>query len=165
VIVIRPADAHDDAALALIDLATWTWDTSPAPARPPGEAFFSGRTSPEDVLVAEADGRVAGYVTLHQAIPVPSHDHVLEVNGLAVDPELQGLGIGRHLVEEAKREAQRRGARKLSLRVLGPNVAARRLYESCGFAVEGVLEEEFLLSGQLVDDVLMACQVGPDRQL
>jgi RimJ/RimL family protein N-acetyltransferase len=40
--------------------------------------------------------------------------------------------------------------------VLGPNAAARALYESCGFTVEGVLREEFLLDGQYVDDVLMA---------
>lgn len=53
-------------------------------------------------------------------------------------------------------EARRRGAQKLSLRVLAPNGAARRLYESCGFTVEGVLREEFFLDGRYVDDVLMA---------
>jgi RimJ/RimL family protein N-acetyltransferase len=59
-------------------------------------------------------------------------------------------------VQEAEREAQRRGVRKLSLRVLSPNISARKLYESSGFAVEGVLEGEFILQGQLIDDVLMA---------
>ncbi|WP_324612280.1 GNAT family N-acetyltransferase, partial [Streptomyces scabiei] len=52
-------------------------------------------------------------------------------------------------------EARRRGARRLTLRVLGHNTAARKLYESEGFVVEGVLPEEFLLDGQYVDDVLM----------
>jgi len=52
-----------------------------------------------------------------------------------------------------------RGARKLSLRVLGGNVAARRLYESCGFMAEGILREEYFLGGRYVDDVLMACMV------
>jgi hypothetical protein len=47
------------------------------------------------------------------------------------------------------------GARKLTLRVLGSNVRARRLYESCGFLVEGVLRAEFFLGGRYVDDVLM----------
>ncbi|NUR65391.1 MAG: GNAT family N-acetyltransferase, partial [Streptomyces sp.] len=49
----------------------------------------------------------------------------------------------------------RRGARRLTLRVLGHNTPARRLYESEGFVVEGVLPEEFLLDGEYVDDVFM----------
>jgi len=56
--------------------------------------------------------------------------------------------------------ARDRGARKLSLRVLGGNVAARRLYEPCGFTTEGTLREEFFLGGRYVDDVLMACMLA-----
>jgi RimJ/RimL family protein N-acetyltransferase len=43
----------------------------------------------------------------------------------------------------------------MTLRVLGHNAAARRLYEGCGFVVEGVLPGEFLIEGRYVDDVLM----------
>ena len=57
------------------------------------------------------------------------------------------------------REAASRGARRLTLRVLGPNAVARGLYEACGFTVEGVLREEFLLDGRYVDDVLMALEL------
>lgn len=39
--------------------------------------------------------------------------------------------------------------------MLGHNTPARKLYEAEGFAVEGVLPEEFLLDGKYVDDVLM----------
>jgi ribosomal protein S18 acetylase RimI-like enzyme len=90
---------------------------------------------------------------------MPSHAHVLEIGGLAVDPVRQGAGVGRRLVEAAVQECRRRGARKVTLRVLGPNTAARRLYDSCGFQVEGVLREEFLLEDRYVDDVLMARQL------
>jgi len=158
-IEIRGARVQDDEALATLDMATWSAHVSPAPAREPGSPFFHDRTQPENVLVAETDGVVAGYVMLHQSIQLQSHLHVLEVNGLAVDPGRQGRGLGRALMEEAMREARRRGARKLSLRVLASNVAARRLYESCGFTVEGVLVGEFVLDGEVVDDVLMACSV------
>jgi ribosomal protein S18 acetylase RimI-like enzyme len=160
VISTRAARAEDAAELTRIDLATWTAGVSPAPAPDPGSAFFDERKRPEDVIVAEIDGVVAGYVMLHQAIPLPSHDHVLEINGLAVEPLRQGLGIGRRLVDEAVQEARRRGALKLSLRVLGPNTGARSLYESCGFAVEGVLRGEFVLDGKLVDDILIARQLA-----
>jgi ribosomal protein S18 acetylase RimI-like enzyme len=158
---VRPATAADGAALARIDLATWTPAVSPAP--PPDDpatyGFFDERTRPEEVLVAESDGRVTGYVKVRPATALPSHAHVLLVAGLAVDPPAQGRGVGRALVEAAVGEARARGARKLGLRVLGDNAAARRLYERCGFVVEGVLEREFLLEGQYVDDVFMACRL------
>ena len=160
-IQIRPADLRDDVALATIDEAAWTPDVSPGPARVPGSPFFTERTRPEDVLLAAADGHAVGYVLLVQTMGLPSHAHVLTVNGLAVAVTQRRRGVGRLLVEEAKSEARRRGAQKLTLRVLAPNVSARRLYEACGFTVEGVLEKEFLLEGRLVDDVLMAYRVDP----
>jgi len=55
--------------------------------------------------------------------------------------------------------AAARGARKLMLRVLASNATARALYDSCGFEVEGIVREAFLLEGRYVDDVLMARRV------
>ena len=155
---IRPARAEDDAALLAIDFTTWTATVSPAPAPNPeeGGSFFAEDHRPDGYLVAEVDGVVSGYVSLHQNVPLPSHDHVREINGLAVAPEAQGRGVGRELIEAAVAEAARQGATKVTLRVLDPNVGARRLYERCGFIVEGVLRGEFFLDGHLVDDVLMA---------
>lgn len=157
-IVVRPAREADEGDLARIDLATWTPAVSPAP--PPADAgthrFFGDRAVPADVLVAEVDGVVAGVVTLQPPTPLVSDAHVLQVDGLAVDPELQGRGVGGRLLEAAVQEAERRGARRLTLRVLGHNTAARRLYERHGFRTEGVLRAEFHLLGRYVDDVLMA---------
>ena len=153
---VRPARAADDAALRSVDTATWSWTVSPAPAKPHDEPFFGPATRPEDVLVAVVGDAVAGYVVLGPALPLESSRHVLEVKGLAVDPAHQGHGIGRLLVDAAVDAASARGARKLTLRVLSPNATARAIYESCGFEVEGILRETFLLEGRYVDDVLMA---------
>ena len=156
---VRPAELSDGTALAAIDEATWSPQVTPAPRDGRDSSFFGDRHDPADVLVAETGGSVVGYLMLHQPLPLPSHAHVLEVNGLAVHPSYQRHGVGRLLMHEATREARRRGARKVTLRVLSPNTPARRLYESCGFIVEGVLRGEFELEGRLVDDVLMARQV------
>jgi len=156
VITIRRAQPGDDPILRGLDAATWTDGVSPGPAPPAGTPFFNERTSPEDVLVAELDGAVIGYTKLGRSMRLASHRHVLELNGLSVDPNHRRNGAGRRLVEAAAEEAVRRGARKLSLRVLGGNIEARRLYEACGFEVEGVLRAEFLLGGHYVDDVFMA---------
>ena len=153
---IRPARPEDEDDLRRIDRATWTPLSSPAP-RPPGSTpFFDERSDLADVLVAEADGAVAGYVRLGPATTLAASERVLLVRGIAVDPALQGRGIGRALVEAAVDEARRRGARRLTLHVLGHNEAARRLYAACGFEIEGVLHGEFELDGRPVDDVVMA---------
>jgi ribosomal protein S18 acetylase RimI-like enzyme len=153
---IRQARLEDEPKLRDIDAATWTAEVSPAPPPSADAAFFGERTAPSDVLVAETGGVIGGYAALGRS-PLASHSHVLQIRGLAVHPASQRCGAGRQLVEACIEQARSRGARKLSLRVLGGNVAARRLYESCGFTVEGVLREEFFLGGRYVDDVLMAC--------
>lgn len=157
-ISIRPARAEDDAELVRIDDATWRSCVSPAPRPPPDRGFFDDGNRPADVLVAEVGATVAGYVSIGPGFAV-SHAHVLELTGLAVDPAFVNRGVGRRLVEAAVTEARERGARKLTLRVLASNTGARRLYDTCGFEVEGVLREEFRLDGGYVDDVLMARQL------
>jgi ribosomal protein S18 acetylase RimI-like enzyme len=153
---IRPAREEDEAALLALDAATWSSDVTPAPRPPPDKRFFSAERGPHDVLVAVVDDKVAGYVRLGPVTELESNLHVLEIKGLAVDPAHHRRGLGRGLLAAAAEEASTRGVRRLTLRVLAPNTAARSLYESCGFEVEGVLREEFRLDGRYVDDVLMA---------
>ena len=135
---------------------TWTTANSPAGVPTEGRPFFRPDDDPGDTVVAVLDGGVVGYAKLRNPMAAPSHAHVLEINGLAVDPGVAGRGIGRALVEAAVAEAERRGARKVSLRVLGTNPTARRLYSRCGFVEEGVLRAELRLDGRYVDEVLMA---------
>lgn len=157
-IEIREARPGDSEALARIDRLTWSPDNSPAPA--PSPPFFTDEVTPADVLVAEVDGTVAGWVTLRAGLPVPAHGHVRRIEGLAVDPALGRRGVGKALVRAAVDKAEREGAAKVTLRVLGPNTAARRLSAACGFAVEGVLVGEFRIDGRSVDDVVMSTFPG-----
>ncbi|MGV4985036.1 N-acetyltransferase family protein [Streptomyces sp. NPDC001709] len=150
---IRIAVSADEAELAVLDRATWS--TLHAVSPPPQEPFFDERHLPQDYLVAEAGGRVVGYIRIARPTPLASNAHVLQIQGLAVADEARGQGVGRALIRAAVEEARGRGARRLTLRVLGHNAPARALYESEGFAVEGVQPEEFLIAGAYVDDVLM----------
>ncbi|MER6556947.1 GNAT family N-acetyltransferase [Streptomyces sp. NPDC001027] len=158
--LIRAASPADDAALGLVDRLTWSplHAVMPEP-QPPYDSFFDVRHPPEDFLVAELDGRVVGYVRLVPPTPLAANAHVRQIQGLAVLDEARGQGVGRALVRAAVEETRRQGARRITLRVLGHNAPARRLYEAEGFTVEGVLPEEFLLDGAYVDDVLMGRRV------
>lgn len=154
-ISIRAAESADGPRLVDLDRTTWSAVSAVLPPPSPDTDFFE-RRSPDDVLVADRDGCAVGYTTLGRPTPLACNRHVLHIHGLAVDPRCRRRGLGRRLVEAAVAEATRRGARKLGLRVLGGNAAAWSLYAACGFVVEGVLREEFLLGGRYVDDVLMA---------
>jgi ribosomal protein S18 acetylase RimI-like enzyme len=156
VVEVRPATAADEEPLVTIDRITWTAVVTPVPVPDDGSPFFNEKTRPENVLVAVENGEVAGYVKLGRVTDLAASDHVLMIAGIAVDPGRQGRGIGRALIDAAIAEARDRGARRLTLRVLGGNAGARHLYETSGFVVEGVLRGEFLMGGVYVDDVLMA---------
>ncbi|MFR0352141.1 GNAT family N-acetyltransferase [Streptomyces sediminimaris] len=153
---IRHATLDDEDALGRLDRVTWSplHSVQPRP-QPPYEPFYDERFGPRDHLVAELDGRVVGYVRLGSPTPLACNAHVKQIQGLAVAEEARGAGVGRALLRAVCEEARRHGARRLTLRVLGHNTPARRLYEAEGFAVEGVLPGEFLLQGAYVDDVLM----------
>ncbi|MGX1474050.1 UNVERIFIED_CONTAM: ribosomal protein S18 acetylase RimI-like enzyme [Streptomyces canus] len=153
---IRLALPDDEEELARLDRATWSSLHAVTPQQqPPYRPFFGEHHLPDDCLVAEADRRILGYVLLGFPTPIEANAHVRQIQGLAVSEEARGRGVGRALIRAVTDEARRRGARRLTLRVLGHNTPARGLYESEGFAVEGVLPEEFLLAGEYVDDVLM----------
>ena len=153
---IRHATLDDEETLGRLDRATWSplHAVQPRP-QPPYPPFFNERFGPGDHLVAELDGTVVGYIRLGYPTPLACNAHVRQIQGLAVAEEARGAGVARALLRAVTEEAVRQGARRLTLRVLGHNTPARRLYESEGFAVEGVLPEEFLLDGQYVDDVFM----------
>jgi GNAT superfamily N-acetyltransferase len=62
-----------------------------------------------------------------------------ELDGLFVEPDLWGSGIGRALADAAAHEARKRG---LTLKVIA-SPSARRFYENCGFSVEGEAQTRF----------------------
>ncbi|MEV4948415.1 GNAT family N-acetyltransferase [Streptomyces sp. NPDC053755] len=159
---IRPALAEDGETLGELDRATWSplHAVQPAPT-PPYGPFFDDRSRPEDHLVAEDGGVVVGYLKLGRPTPLACNTHVRQIQGLAVSAHARGRGVARALLRAAMAETVRQGGRRITLRVLGHNAPARALYASEGFAVEGVLPEEFLLDGRYVDDVFMGRSLAP----
>ncbi|WP_344633812.1 GNAT family N-acetyltransferase [Streptomyces glaucosporus] len=154
--VIRTADSGDGELLGELDRRAWSplHAVTPRP-QPPYDPFFDSDHRPREFLVAELEGELVGYVRLVPPTRLACNAHVRQIQGLVVDGRARGRGVGRALLRAAMHEARRQGASRITLRVLGHNEPARALYESEGFAVEGVLPGEFLLEGGYADDVLM----------
>ena len=95
------------------------------------EAIYlpEGQIANGQVIVAETGGEIAGFAAVVGG----------ELDGLFVEPDLWGHGIGRALVDAATHEARKRG---LALMVIA-NPRARRFYESCGFTLEGEEQTRF----------------------
>ena len=98
-------------------------------ANPDAIYLPEGQIANGQVIVAEVDGMIAGFAAVVGG----------ELDGLFVEPDLWGHGIGRALADAATNEARRRG---LALKVIA-NPRARRFYESCGFSVEGDEQTRF----------------------
>ena len=88
-----------------------------------------GQIANGQVIVAEIGGEIAGFAAVVGG----------ELDGLFVEPDLWGRGIGRALVDAATHEARKRG---LTLKVIA-QPGARRFYEMCGFALEGEAQTRF----------------------
>ena len=98
-------------------------------ANPDAIYLPQGQIANGQVIVAELDGQVAGFAAVVGG----------ELDGLFVEPDLWGRGVGRALVDAATHEARKRG---LALKVIA-NPRARRFYEHCGFSVEGEVQTRF----------------------
>lgn len=85
------------------------------------------------VLVAELEGRPAGYVSCH----------ALEwgwgsIGLIGVAPDAQGRGLGRALVEGAVVWSRERGLERVMVVTQARNVPALRTFEGCGFRTDDV---------------------------
>ena len=81
------------------------------------------------VRVICRDGRIRGVLVLFE-----KDDHLL-LDNVAVDPEAQGLGLGRRLVEAAEAAARRLGYGTVRLYTHETMVENVALYEHLGFSI------------------------------
>lgn len=87
--------------------------------------------TPEDVDVAVVDGAVIGWVCTR----IHAEDSMGEVHAIVVDPDHQGRGAGRALMDHAQARAREAGMRMVMVETGDDpgHEPARRLYESAGY--------------------------------
>jgi PhnO protein len=89
----------------------------------------------QQLLVAEADGQLLGFMSLDIKPQVRLTGPVATIDELVVSERARGLGIGTKLVEFAKAEAIRAGARRLELHTARKRPSYERgFYVKNGFA-------------------------------
>lgn len=134
VINIRPVDIADLDALVTLENLCFETDRL---SRRSFKHWIS--TEQRAFLVAEADGRLAGYVL---SIYHPG-TRLGRIYSLAVASERRGQGIARMLMQAAEQAASEDGRLYLRLEVSVDNYAAIGLYESLGFQRFGLLRDYY----------------------
>jgi dTDP-4-amino-4,6-dideoxy-D-galactose acyltransferase len=85
------------------------------------------------VLVADFNGKAAGYVTCSLG---PSQAGSIGL--IAVDPESQGCGLGQRLLASALHYFRNNGMTSGTVVTQGRNIKSQRLYERCGFLTKSI---------------------------
>jgi len=101
-------------------------------------AAMDGPSPMAELLVAEADGQVVGFVHVKTVLDYYTQEQIGHVSDLVVASHAEGRGIGRALLEAAQSWAVGRGYSLMQLFVLPENSGARTLYEGTGYRAEWI---------------------------
>jgi putative acetyltransferase len=158
---IRPATENDAEAIAAAEQQTAAAQEGLLASRPheiSADAVRSKIVSMRDnglFIVLEEKGEVLGHLLLER-MDLESTRHVVRLT-IVVHPGYTGKGHGRQLMDHAIAWAvQSEDVEKIELNVRPNNSRAVKLYESCGFEVEGVYRDRIKLTHGYADDVAMA---------
>ena len=106
------------------------------------------------LCIAVETGKIVGFLQAERGkFNRVRHTAYVVVGILA---EHRGKGIGTALFARLEQWAQENRVARLELTVECPNAAAKRLYEKCGFVVEGIRKKSMVVDGRYVDEYAMA---------
>jgi len=129
VLSIRPAAPADADAIASL----FTDEGYPAGPSDIVERLGRFASVHSQVLVAEHDGGILGFIAIH-AMPRFEHDdRIMRILALVVDAGARERGVGRALMAEAERIATELGAAFIEITAGHHRPEARHLYESLGY--------------------------------
>ena len=107
------------------------------------EEFFNGNYS--HILTAIVDGTVAGYITYTKIFDE------LQIANVAVTSQMRRMNIGTKLIYTLQ-DIYKDDTQIITFEVRATNVAAKTLYEKCGFEVVGVRKNYY---SKPVEDALL----------
>ncbi len=133
---IRPATSEDFAAVSDMTTAAYVTAGHVHPSSSYAQTLADVSARQEGLYVAEAQGKVVGAVNI---VPPGSeqgqvaYDNEGEFRMLAVDPQHQGQGVGRALVQFALQTAHTQGCTRVAITTMASMTAAQAMYEAMGF--------------------------------
>ena len=158
-ILIRPALCADAAAIAAIynqavehTIATFDTALETVEAR---EAWLDEHARPQHpVLVAEIDGRVAGWTSLSSYSTRCAYEATVEISTY-IDEACQGRGLGPRLTAAVLAAGKASGVHAVLSRICTENERSIRMAKAAGFSEVGVLREVGVKFGRTLDVLML----------
>ena len=95
-------------------------------------------------FVAEYENKIVGWIGASQAIMIEVMRHC-EINGLVIDQDHRGMGIGKLLIDKVKQWAREKNNSKIGLRCNVKRIEAHLFYQHLGFT-EIKQQKNFMIS-------------------
>ena len=95
-------------------------------------------------FVAEYENKIVGWIGASQAIMIEVMPHC-EINGLVIDQDHRGMGIGKLLIDKVKQWAREKNNSKIGLRCNVKRTEAHLFYQHLGFT-EIKQQKNFVIS-------------------
>jgi ribosomal-protein-alanine N-acetyltransferase len=89
--------------------------------------------------VCTIDGRIVAYATVF----FRKNSRISHLESIAVDPNYQGLGIGKILMREVEKISIEMNCTKIVLETFEKNVSALKLYTSSGYSIKEVVPDYY----------------------
>jgi L-amino acid N-acyltransferase len=155
--VRRATEADADAIRAIYNVevmsSTVTFDIEPR-SRADQLRWMEEHSGAYPVVVAAADGGIAGFASISPYRPRPAYSTTVE-DSVYVHADNRGLGTGRRLLGEIVALAAEHGFHSVIGRVAGDHEASIRLHRACGFDLVGVEREVGRKFGRWLDVAVM----------
>jgi phosphinothricin acetyltransferase len=110
------------------------------------------------VVVAERNGRVAGYASYGDWRAFDGYRHTVE-NSIYVDKDQRGLGIGEGLLRHLVARASKGGVHVMIAAIETSNATSIRLHEKLGFRIAGQFSEVGTKFGRWLDLTCMELKI------
>ncbi|MDF9841203.1 MULTISPECIES: GNAT family N-acetyltransferase [unclassified Paenibacillus] len=118
------------------------------------ELIESKERSVNSILIAaEADGELAGYISV-SGRDLKRIRHCAYIV-IGIRQAFQGLGIGSGLFREMEAWARISRIVRLELTVMAHNERGIALYKKCGFEIEGMKKKSLYIDGEWIDEYYM----------
>src|SRR5262247_2112822 len=118
------------------------------------QLWFKRHGPRHPVLVAEADGSIAGWAALNTFNVRPAYQYVADLS-IYLARLWRGQGLGTRLLAPLIPLARELGYHKIVLSAFPTNTAGMRLYTRQRFISVGIYKEMGLLDGHWMDTVIM----------